>query len=341
MKKVQKLILISLIVGLSSEISIGLMNSDFRISAAVIFFQAFIIYYEDLRIIPTGLLSGFTVYIFRLISYYLINGSISDVVFSYQLEIVFYIFYAIIFSILTKNRNKKSLNYLFLIMIISDFSGNLLEVIIRNMTTDTLSPSKIGFTLLIVSVVRSSIVWLILNGIKYYGMLIVKEEHENRYKKLLWLTSQLRTEMYWIEKNMDNIEEIMSKSYKLYEKIKNNVDKETWEEGALNIARDVHEIKKENHLIFRGLKSITENELEDKGMNIKDIISILSETMKREIKELGKDIRLQLSIEHNFYTSKHYYLMSILRNLVMNSIDAIPKSKKGGKITIEQWLKED
>jgi len=341
LKKAKKLILISLIVGLSSQISIGLMNSDFRISAAVIFFEAFLIYYEDLKIIPLGILSGTTVYIFRLISYYLMNGSISNVIFSYQLEIVFYIFYAIIFSILTKNRSKKNLNYLFLIMVFSDFTGNLLEVILRNLTTDSLSPSKIGFTLLIVSIVRSAIVWLILNGIKYYGLLIVKEEHENRYKKLLWLTSQLKTEMYWIEKNMDNIEEIMSKSYKLYEKIKNDIDRETWEEGALNIARDVHEIKKENHLIFRGLKSITEKELEDKGMNIKDIINILAETMRREIKEIGKGIELELSINYNFYTSKHYYLMSILRNLVMNSMDAIPKSNKDGKITIEQGIKGD
>src|SRR5690606_22197748 len=136
---------------------------------------------------------------------------------------------AIIFSVLTKNRSRKNLNYLFLIMVISDFTGNLLEVILRNMTTDTLSPSKVSFTLLIVSIVRSATAWLILNGIKYYKMLIMKEEHEHRYKKLLWLTSQLKTEMYWIEKNMDNIEEVMSKSYKLYEKIKNNMDRETWE----------------------------------------------------------------------------------------------------------------
>ena len=31
--------------------------------------------------------------------------------------------------------------------------------------------------------------------------------------------------------------------------------------------------------------------------------------------------------------------MSILRNLVMNSIDAIPESKKDGKITIEEGIK--
>lgn len=336
LKKAEKLILVSLIVGFFSQISVGLMNSDFRISAGVIFFEAFLIYYEDLKALPTGLLSGISVYVFRLISYYLMNGNISKVIFSYQLEIAFYVIYALIFSILTQNKTKRNLNYLFLIMIVSDFTSNYIEVLLRNLTTDSLSLSKISLTLIIVSIARSAIVWLILNAIRYYEMLIVKEEHENRYRKLLWLTSQMKSEMYWIEKNMDNIEEVMSKSYNLYEKIKHNIDRDSWEEEALNIARDVHEIKKENYLIFRGLKAITDKELEDKGMNIKDIMNILVETMKREIKELGKDIELEFSIDENFYTSKHYYLMSILRNLVMNSIDAIPISQKAGKITIEE-----
>ena len=333
--------LASLVVGLFSQISVGFMNSDFRISAAVIFFEVFIIYYEDLKVIPMGLLSGFIVYIFRLISHYFTNGNISGVVFSYELEIVFYVFYAIIFSVLTKNKTKKSLNYLFLIMIISDFSGNLLEVILRNMTTDILSPSKISFTLLIASIIRSCIAWFILNVIKYHEMLIVKEEHENRYKKLLWLTSQLKTEMYWIEKNMGNIEDVMAKSYELYDKIKNNIDRDKWKDDALNISRDVHEIKKEYYLIVRGLKSITDKELEDNGMSIKDIVNILTETMKREINDLGKDIELEVNIGYNFYTSRHYYIMSILRNLVMNSIDAIDMDKKDGKITIEEGIKGD
>ena len=68
-------------------------------------------------------------------------------------------------------------------------------------------------------------------------------------------------------------------------------------------------------------------------MSFKDIVNILVETMKRN-KTFRKDIKLEVSVDKNFYTSKHYYLMSVFRNLVMNSIDAILDTQKDGKISI-------
>lgn len=335
------MIFVSLIVALASLVNIGLINSDFRVSAGIIFFVAFLFYYHELEPIQTGILSGIMVFFLRLMVYYIANGDIKDIIVSYQLEILFYAFYSIIYSLLINQGNKNNINFIFIIMVISDFGANLIEVLVRTTIDTSPSPLKVGITLFLVSIVRSAIVWIVLNMLKYYTMLLMKEEHENRYKRLLWLTSQLKTEMYWIEKNMDHIEKVMSESYKLFEKINLNEDKESWANIALNIARDVHEIKKENGLAIRGIKEITENELNDKGMNFKDIISILSETMKREIKGLNKEIDLEFSIGENFYTQKHYYLMSMLRNLIMNAVDAIDKMQKEANISVSHEIDGD
>jgi len=329
---------VSFIVALASQVNIGLINSDFRVSAGIIFFVAFLFHYHELRPIPTGILSGIMVYLLRLMVHYLTSKNLNNVIISYQLEILFYAFYAIIYSLLINKVNRNNINFMFFIAIISDFGANLIEVVVRTTIDISPSPWKVGTTLFLVSIVRSAIVWLVLNTLKYYRMLLMKEEHENRYKRLLWLTSQLKTEMYWIEKNMDHIETVMSESYELFEKINLNEDRESWANKALNIARDVHEIKKENGLVIRGIKEITESELKDKGMDFKDIVSILSETMKREIKGLDKDINLEFIIGENFYTSKHYYLMSMLRNLIMNAVDAIPKMQKEAKISVRHKI---
>lgn len=334
MKDYRKMIFVSLIVALASQVSIGLISSDFRVSAGIISFMVFLFYYEELKPIPTGILSGVMVYLSRLIVYYLANGNINDVIVSYQQEILFYVFYSIIYFLLIGKGSKNNINFVFFIMIISDFGANLIEVFVRTSIDVFSSLKEVGITLLLVSVIRSTIVWFILNALKYYRMLLMKEEHENRYKRLLWLTSQLKTEMYWIEKNMDHIEKVMSESYELFEKINLNEDNNSWANRALAIARDVHEIKKENGLVIRGIKEITESELQDKGMNFKDIISILSETMRREIRGLDKDINLIFNIGENFYTQKHYYLMSMLRNLIMNSMDAIPISQEESEIRV-------
>ncbi len=273
MKHYKKMFFVSFIVALASQVNIGLINSDFRVSAGIIFFVAFLFHYHELRPIPTGILSGIMVYLLRLMVHYLTSKNLNNVIISYQLEILFYAFYAIIYSLLINKVNRNNINFMFFIAIISDFGANLIEVVVRTTIDISPSPWKVGTTLFLVSIVRSAIVWLVLNTLKYYRMLLMKEEHENRYKRLLWLTSQLKTEMYWIEKNMDHIETVMSESYELFEKINLNEDRESWANKALNIARDVHEIKKENGLVIRGIKEITESELKDKGMDFKDIVT--------------------------------------------------------------------
>lgn len=334
MKDYKKMIFVSLVVAVASQVGLGLISSDFIVSAGIISFMLFLFYYEDLKPIPTGILSGIMVYLLRVLVHYLGKGDIMDAITSYQQEILFYMFYSIIYSLLIRKGNKNNINFLFFTMVISDLGANFIEVYVRTSIDVFSSLKEVGGTLLVVSIIRSAILWLVLNALKYYRMFLMKEEHERRYKRLLWLTSQLKTEMYWIEKNMDHIEKVMSESYKLFEKINLNIDNETWANLALSIARDVHEIKKENGLVIRGIKEITENQLNDKGMDFKDIINILSETMKREIKRVNKDINLTFNTGKSFYTSKHYYLMSIFRNLIMNSMDAMPEDKKDGVIIV-------
>lgn len=325
-------------VALASQVNLGLLNSDFKVSAGIIIFVTLLFYYEDLNPVTTGIVSGVSVFALRMLVYYAMNGSNNQIMSSYMLEILFYLFYSIFYSLFIKIDNKNNINYVFIILIICDFGANLIEVLVRSLMDSSPFILYFGITLLIVSIVRSTIIWVILNIFKYYRMLLIKDEHEYRYKKLLWLTSQLKTEMFWIEKNMDNIEKVMSESYQLFEKINLNKDKESWANSALNIAREVHEIKKENGLALRGLKEITEKELDDKGMKYKDIINILSETMKREVKRLEKDISLDFSLGEDFYTTKHYYLMSVLRNLIMNSMDAIPHLQKQAAISIKHEI---
>ncbi|AFS77610.1 signal transduction histidine kinase [Gottschalkia acidurici 9a] len=340
LKHLKRIIGASIIVALASQINIGILNTDFRVSAGIIFFALFLFHYKDMKPIPMSLISGIAVYILRVIVCILGKDDLKDVIFSYQLEILFYTFYGIVYSLLIKKINRDRINKLVFVLIVSDLCANLIEILVRIIVEDAQFNQKIIITLLFVAIVRSSIVWLVLTGLKYYKMLLIKEEHEKRYTKLLWLTAQLKLEMYWMEKNMDNIERIMYNSYELFEKISLRENEDSWANRAVTIAKDVHEIKKEYELAIRGIKELTENKLQDEGMKFKDIIRILDETMKREIRHLDKNIELVFQVEENFYTSKHYYLMSVFRNLIMNAIDSIPESDKVGKINFIHKVQE-
>lgn len=335
MKTVQRMLVTSLLVALSSQINLELFESDFVVSAGVVLFVIVMYQYDDISPIPFGILSGIMIFASRLAVQQIFGTVNSEVVNSYLPEIVFYVVYSIFFALFSENDRKNNLIFIYILCILCDFASNFLEVFIRYTVLGELTLTDVVPTLVIVSLIRSSIVWIILTSFNYYNLMLTKKEHEERYKRLLLLTSQLKTEMYWIEKSMDNIEKVMVHSEELYNKINNNQDNDSWADMSLTIARNINEIKKDNELVFRGIKDITEKELKDKGMKYKEIISILTETLKKETKRNNKKIEFDFNMGENFYTINHYYLMTVLRNLITNSMDAIRKSQKDAKISVD------
>lgn len=338
MKDSVRMIIISIIIAIASQINLSLLNTEFVLSAGIIVFVTLLFYYKELNPVILGVVSGVMVYVMRLLIYYIYYGKIMEMTVPYLFEILFYLFYSIIYVILIRDDKKDNMGFIYSALLICDFGANFIEGIFRYLVLSQPHIRDVIVTILIASLIRSTIIIIFIIIFKFYGSLLLKTEHITRYKKLLWLTSQFKSEMYWIEKNMDNVENVMNKGYKLYEKISNEEDRDNWANMALDIARDIHEIKKENALVVRGIMQITESELIDTGMNFKDITNILLETMKRETERQGKNIDFNFNIGYNFFTSKHYYLMSILRNLIMNSMDSIHENRDNGKIDLSHKM---
>lgn len=331
-EKYKKMIIISIIIAITSQINMNLLVSDFRVSVAIILFPVFLYLFDEIDTIKTGVMCASSVYILRVGIYFIENGSFIEILLAYFPEIFFYSFYSIFFKIFNKSKNSIKFNRLLITLILSDYLGNFVEILIRNFRNFTTLKLQVVTTLFYVAVIRSIISLIIVNSLKFYKLLLIKEEHEERYKKLVLQTSELKTEMYWMKKNMSSIEKIMSNAYGLFEKISIKEDADTWAQLSLTIAKDVHEIKKEYGLVVRGIEEITEDSSQDKGMYFKDIINILEDSMKNEVKFRQLNVDLIFNVNKNFYTTKHYYLMSIFRNLIMNSLDAL--SAKADKVYV-------
>lgn len=332
----KRTLLIAMTITIFSHIYLGFSQSDFRVSAGIIVYSIAMYYFDDIRPIPMGFISAILIYITRVFMYGVLNQNLVLYNLSYAIEMIFYITYSIIYYLLIDKKNKDSLNYVFFIITFADFTSNLVELISRSFVYSIPLQLEMLSTIFLVAVLRSTIVWIVLYFLKNYKLLLIKEEHEKRYRKLLWTMSQLKTEAYWMEKNMENIEKLMVDSYRLYEMINSNENSETWKEISLNIARNIHEIKKENALAIRGILDVTEKELNDEKMKFSSLTSILYETVTKEIKRLGKNINVHVQIDDDFYTKRHYYLMSVFRNLLINSIEAIPKSYQGNIFLIQK-----
>lgn len=193
---------------------------------------------------------------------------------------------------------------------------------------------------MLLGLARSLLAAGVLWGIRRSRRLLLVEEHERRYQRLFLMTANLKNELYFLKKDAENIEGIMTRAYRLYEQLGEQSCPEELRQLALSIARDVHEVKKDNLSIIRGIEGEvagtgTDN---DEQMWISDLFHILQDTMGHILGEEREKIAIQCHYETDFATEEHYRLMSILKNLVMNAAEAIQSGRGTGAIWVEEHL---
>ncbi|WP_434296753.1 ATP-binding protein [Clostridium sporogenes] len=326
-----QLIFIGFLVMFSSQIYIKLFVNHFNISFGIIVLIILLYMIEMDDKIMVAITSSFLVYMIRIFVYFLENSEINSAlklgISNHFPEFIFYLVYITIYFIITiKNKN---LNTLLFKLIICDFFANFTEMSIRHTIYLENFSLNIIIGLIFVAFLRSTLIWVMINLMIRYNTTLLKKEHTERYIKLLASNSTLKSEVYLMEKSMDNIEKVMGKSYKLYMDVSQKDLDEALKTEIMEITKDIHEIKKEFNLIVRGVNSLTNTkELKD-SMNYYEILDILRHMINIEIK--NTKINFNIGKGENFNTIYHYYLISIFRNIIMNSIDSL-KDKDNGLI---------
>lgn len=328
-----KIVFIGFLVMFSSQIYVKLFVNHFNISFGIIVLIILLYILEMDNKIIVAVISSFLVYLIRIFAYFLenieMNSALKLGIINHFPEFIFYLVYITIYFLITLK--SKNLNSLLFKLIICDFLANFVEMFIRH----TLYLGNLNINIIIglmfVAFLRSTLIWVMINLMIRYNTSLLKKEHTERYIKLLAANSTLKSEVYLMEKSMDNIEKVMGKSYNVYMKVSQmDLDKYLKTE-IIEIAKDIHEIKKEFNLIVRGVNELTNTEELKDSMTYYEILDILKHMINIEIK--NKNITLKIQKGDNFNTIYHYYIISILRNILMNSIDAL-KSKETGLISL-------
>ena len=174
-----------------------------------------------------------------------------------------------------------------------------------------------------VGFIRGFITYLAYLTYNKQKLFILNSEHQKRYTELNLLISNIQAEMFYLKKSMKDIEKVMSKSYSLYETYKNN---EYLREKTLDIAREVHEIKKDHYRVLKGFEALIDNFENEDAMTLSNIFTIIKDNTSRYIKESNKEIGISFQFEKDFTVKAHYNLFVMLNNLIINSIDECENS---------------
>lgn len=336
MKKLKRIFIVVFCVSIASQLYFNFLIQGFTIAFSVVVFSIFLYNYVELNPIKTAMITGTVTSSYKSLWLYLNTMNFDKTFKTTTPEIIFYTTYGVIFYFLYYRKSKKDLTRFTISIFCCDFISNSIELCIRTQLTG-INASMIR-DLLIVACARALMTCIILILIKYYRLFLIKEEHEERYRRLILMTSSFKSEIYFMNKNTAEIEDVMKKSFSVYEIVSKNHYPKELKNLTLDIAKDIHEIKKDYIRVMRGLEEISDDKIDVERMKIKDIVSILEIHIRDYISDKKLDIEFDFKVECDFYASEHFYLMSVIRNLIFNSIEAMDSKKRGlVKMKIEEF----
>jgi len=314
------------LVGLTSVLSVHPFDNNFRFTFGVAILSTLLLYFPRLPVITTASLSGVIIFISRIVLYTLTddNGNLFTITLLSLPTLCYYVIFGMGFNFLRIHSSIRNIPAMILKLSIADFSSNTLELMIRH--TFSISESVGFFQYLVgVAVLRSTLTIYGYYALKQYHVFILAEDHLKRYTQLVMVFAKIKTELFYLQKSSQDIEQVMEESFLLFEELEALTEKDKTMNvssgRALKVAKDIHEVKKDYYRVIKGIEDILVPSGKEKGMDISEIFYIIEQNTIRFLNVDTKKIRIIYNRDDDFITDKHYAIVSILNNLIINAIE--------------------
>ena len=342
MDKTKKTLKIALFVSLGSLVKFDFLVAGFIVAMSVIIMDIFIYCYEDLSVIYISFCSAIFSPLFRLLTIGLSTNDYTTAVKYAIPDMAFFSAFGILYILIYRCvvKTEKNINNFPFVIFFCDVGGNIVEMLARSIVNGEflVSPEIIG-ALILVGMCRVIVVQIILLAMERYSSLLLNQEHDREYRKLLDQASVFEGEMHLMEKNATEIEEIMVKAYSLYKEIKECNLEGSIREKSLEIAKDAHEVKGVYLNIIETMKGSITEDITDSRMSFQDIVMIEKTNIQSIIKKKKFKIEIFASFKTNFYVESYFKMLSIIRNIFLNAVEAM--GEKGGRITLKLTENKD
>ncbi|KUO74723.1 MAG: hypothetical protein APF77_18770 [Clostridia bacterium BRH_c25] len=333
----KEMLIVGLFTAFMGQVHFYPFGTDFRITVGVVVFTFLLLYFHSLPIVATSIVTGISVLMIRVGIDVFANALNIDAAFYKHIPgMMYYITYGIIIEGASFRKLFERPIYFIVALTSADIMSNLFELLLRNQFISE-SFDEIFSMIMLAAVIRSCLVLALFWIIKYYSLFITKEEHQKRYKELLLLTAKLKSEVFFLKKSMQDIEGAMAKSYSIYNIIKERspMGKKELEEilaDCLNLSIDIHEIKKDYNRIVISMEKLMPASDVSETMKMSEIFETIGDIFTRYLEVINKDIKLVFELEKDFRTSEYFIIMSILNNMIQNSIEACYGSESYVKV---------
>ena len=326
------LLLTAILTAVAGEFKFIPFNGEaFRFSLGSITFFLLLLIRPAGSLLLTGLVTGFTVVIYRtVVEMTTTSISLLDS-FQHHLPIFFYyVVFALGFHLVRLDNYRAAPLLLGLWAAFFEFVGNGAENIMRiwMLNSDEL---KLRDWALIggVATLRSFFV------VGLYSSMILSEQ-KKRVEEMLGIGSNLYAESLYLQKSMNHVEQVTAASYELYRKLKENNLHDLSVE-ALAIAQEIHEVKKDSQRILSGLSNITKENNADRFL-LSDLFDFIITSNRKYSDLLNRNVDFRLTMAVDYETDQHIPLLALLNNITANAVESIAEK---GSITIHVYEETD
>jgi two-component system sensor histidine kinase YcbA len=326
----QRSVLIGMCMCITSQLYFSGWAEGFRLSSSAIFFPVLLMTLKRESHRPdAGLTTALCVIVFRVIGDLLSGIGFAAALMTEYPGGVFYLCYDGLFCLLLKDRRSVSNRRIWFSIFCCDLLSNIVNYVLSSHLV--LSDVTDAVVMLVwMALFRSVGAILLLWTMQSYHQLLIQQEHEQRYRRLFLMTANLKSELYFLKKDAEEVEQVMAHAYKLYEQLERQDVPEELCALALSIARDVHEIKKDNLRIIRGLEEEVAETYDHEVMSMRDLLDILAQSTRQVLGQQRSEIRLECTCGKDLNIREHYRILSVLKNLVTNAVEAIQSASGHG-----------
>lgn len=268
-------------VPIAGELKFYPIDGDIRVSLGTPVFFFILLWSRKIHPIPSGLLVGVAVVLFRIILHGIQTDSLQllDAFYLHSPVFFYYSFYAALFYFFKINTLYERPFFIGLLGVVIEIIASMIEISFRYFYSHM--PITLSTILLIggIGIFRSFFVLGFFNILILRETKLAEEQQRKRNEEILLLVSNLYVEMSQLKKTTMNTEELTSACYGLYRDLK-ELQQNQKAQSALKIAGQMHEIKKDSQRIYAGLSKLLVKENLNDYMSIEKIIAIIISSNK-------------------------------------------------------------
>lgn len=318
-----------LLVALTSIVYIYPFGSYFRFTVAIVLLIVLLLYFERFPILSGTIITGIVIIVFRTTIDLVINRHDFAVALQYNLPaLAYYISFAVFFNYLSIRKYTDNVLTLILLLSVTDIISNMIELLVRSELL--ISKMELIFpSIAVVAIIRAILAVIGYYALKQYQVFILSNDQARRYIEQTVMVAKLRSELFYLKKSSQDIESVMEKAYWLYKQLNSKEQNQSIQEAeylpadqALAVAREIHEVKKDYYRVITGIENILRPSSKAQEIKLSEILFIIKENTTRYLNVIDRKICITYDMAEDFVTDKHYTLVSILDNLIMNAIEA-------------------